>query len=199
MRRERRPDRCERIFVHIRQARRGGCRTEGFAVRPFARGGNASAGTCGIRLSRRCAAGDMGGVSRRKFSRPARRSSAGHKFSRSPRRSSAKHKFSRPPHRASAGRRKIRKNRPQLLTSGVFCDIMILPHAGRSFFCALKCGKRPAYAREARLVYRIHGETRIFKEVPKHESKDHSSPAANASSVTTIRRRTRKTIPTDSR
>mgnify|MGYP004627761383 CR=1 FL=1 len=90
------------------------------AVRPFARRGNASAGTCGIRLSRRCAAGDMGGVSRRKFSRPARRSSAGHKFSRSPRRSSAKHKFSRPPHRASAGRRKIRKNRPQLLTSGDF-------------------------------------------------------------------------------
>ena len=48
-----------------------------------------------------------GGVSRRKFSRP-------------PHRASAKHKFSRPPRRSSAGRRKIRKNRPQLLTSGDF-------------------------------------------------------------------------------
>ena len=134
-------------------------------VRPFVRGGNASEGTCGIRLSRRCAAGDMGGVSRRKFSRSPRRASAKHKFSRPPRRASAKHKFSRPLRRSSAKHKFSRSPRrssrcgvcgrripPQILpsTSPRIGKTQILPSASQLLGRTTENPKKPPAAIDKR-------------------------------------------------
>ena len=144
------PGRCERIFVHIRQARRGCCRTEGF-------------GCPSLRPRWECVRGNLRHPSfptlcRRGHGRrippqiqpfaspllPMRCVRAAYPAANSPVRLAAhrqdtnstvrlaappdavcagsvsRRKFSRSPRRASAGQRKIRKNRPQLLTSGDF-------------------------------------------------------------------------------